>query len=557
LSYLVLARKWRPQTFDEVVGQEAITRTLKNAISMGRVPHALLFTGPRGVGKTTLARIVAKALNCEKGPTPTPCGECSSCRQITQGTSLDVLEIDGASNTGVDDVRQLRESVQYRPSQSRYKVYIIDEVHMLSRGAFNALLKTLEEPPEHCYFIFATTEPHKVPQTIQSRCQRFDFRRIPPQIISERLKKIAEEEGITISEQGLKLIARQAEGSLRDAISLLDQAVSFAGKEIQEDKLFELLACVNRQYLFDLSGALVKAEPKTALEILEQVYRAGYDLKQFLKEFIDHFRDLLVVKFVSEPGELVELSEPEIDQLRKQANMASEEQLNLIFEFLLQAEEKLARTEYPKVVLEYAFVKCASIKPMLGIEELISRLDELEQKLVGSGIDREELELRQDESYQTSEQKNYTEEKENLSQTQLNTSTSFPTEAEKDWNGFIEYLAEKSPGIAGILKNGEFLGKENGKITIAFKGNDFCMEILESREERERISKFASEYFEEKLSLVCISEKDDNEKKKRAQGIVQEEHRKRLIEHPFVQKALELFNARLEEVKLGERKESD
>ncbi len=541
MSYLVLARKYRPQNFEEVVGQDIITRTLKNALKMNRVPHALLFTGPRGVGKTTMARLLAKALNCEKGPTDQPCGECPPCQGITQGTNMDVLEIDGASNTGVDDVRQLRESVQYRPSQSRYKVYIIDEVHMLSKGAFNALLKTLEEPPEHCFFIFATTEPHKVPQTIQSRCQRFDFRRIPPQVIVKKLKEIAEQEGIKISDSGLRLLARQAEGSLRDAISLLDQAVSFSGKEISEEKLFELLACVNREYLFELSKALIESKPQKALEILEQTYRTGYDLKQFLKEFIDHFRNLLIVKFTENPQELTDLSEAEINELKKQANLASEEALSLIFEFLLQAEERMARTEHPKVVLEHTLVKSASIQPALKIEELIARLEELKTSLRNKELlQKEDLELKEGNI------PNIPDEPENKPSSAQDTGSLSET---KSWEGFLEYLSSDSPRIFGILRNGILLKKEKNKIIMEFKDNDFCLELL--KEERKEISELASKYFQENLTLeIILPENPSEQKNPPAPGIEREEQKKKMVEHPLVQKAIQLFGAHLEEVKI-------
>jgi len=241
MSYLVLARKWRPQLFEEVIGQRHITHTLQNAISQKRVAHAFLFTGARGVGKTSSARILAKALNCERGLRPNPCNECTTCQEITHGISMDVIEIDGASNRGIDEIRELRENVRYTPAKSRYKIYIIDEVHMLTKEAFNALLKTLEEPPPHIIFIFATTEPHKIPATILSRCQRYDFKRIPLREVVGSLKRIVEEERIQISQRGLLSIAQESEGSLRDAESLLDQVIAYAGKEIHDEDIEEAL----------------------------------------------------------------------------------------------------------------------------------------------------------------------------------------------------------------------------------------------------------------------------------------------------------------------------
>jgi len=267
MSYLVLARKWRPQTFDEVVGQEHVTRTLRNAITSGRVAHAFLFTGPRGVGKTTTARLLAKALNCEKGPIAEPCNTCSNCVEITAGTALDVLEIDGASHTGVDNIRDLTEGVQYRPVKSRFRVVIIDEVHMLSNAAFNALLKTLEEPPLHVKFIFATTESHKILATISSRCQRYDFKRIALRELIHKLQTIAERESLTVDDRGLALLAREADGSLRDAESLLDQVVAWSSGTVTEQTVQEALGVADRQALFRLAEVVLTQNPAAALRV--------------------------------------------------------------------------------------------------------------------------------------------------------------------------------------------------------------------------------------------------------------------------------------------------
>jgi DNA polymerase III subunit gamma/tau len=540
LSYLVLARKWRPQSFDQVVGQDAVTHTLKNAINMGRVPHALLFSGPRGVGKTTMARLLAKALNCEKGPTATPCEECSACRQIVAGTSLDVIEIDGASNTGVDDVRALRESVQYRPSSSKYRIYIIDEVHMLSKSAFNALLKTLEEPPDHVYFIFATTEPHKVPQTIQSRCQRFDFRRMPPSVAASRLKQIALEEGIKISEVGLRLLARQSEGSMRDAVSLLDQAVSFAGKEINDERLSEMLAAVDRRHLYSLCEAMIKGDARTSLEVLELIYQRGFDLEQFHTELVNYFRDLVVIKFVENADGLVEMSEPEIVELKKLADLGSEENLNLIFEFLLQAEERLQKSEHPKVVLEHCLVKCSSIKPMLKVEELLGRLDEMKKQLASGvmPVEREEFKL---ESAPAGE------EKPGAAPAPSHSEESSP----RTWEGFLKLISRTQPGLGGSLKNGRLASRQPGLINLEFAADDFCLHMLDDPDRQKQLNKAASEYFGEVLKVQCgAGAQKKNPEAGLAPGLEREGARRKLAEHPLLLQVIEIFDASLEEVKV-------
>lgn len=384
MSYLVLARKWRPQTFSEVVGQEHVTRTLRNAITSGRVAHAFLFTGPRGVGKTTTARLLAKALNCETGPTPEPCNTCSNCTEITAGTALDVLEIDGASHTGVDNIRDLTEGVQYRPVKSRFRVIIIDEVHMLSNAAFNALLKTLEEPPSHVKFIFATTESHKILPTILSRCQRYDFKRIPLRELIQRLQEIIQQEQLTADEVGLALIAREADGGLRDAQSLLDQVIAWSGGQITEQAVKEALGVADRQALFRVVDALLARNPAQALQFAGDLYQYGYEPRRLCRDLLEHFRHLVAAKISQDPALLADLPDHEVTIVRNQAETCTVEDLQRSFTLLLRADEEISKTAYTQLVLEMTLVKVASQPPVVPLEEALARLEALQQAILGN-----------------------------------------------------------------------------------------------------------------------------------------------------------------------------
>ena len=384
MSYLVLARKWRPQTFDELVGQEHVSRTLTNAIRTDRVAHAFLFTGVRGVGKTTAARILAKALNCTQGPTPTPCNQCVNCREITAGNAVDVLEIDGASNTGVDDVREIIENVRYQAAKSRFKIYIIDEVHMLSTSAFNALLKTLEEPPAHVKFIFATTDPHKVPHTIHSRCQRYDFKRIPFRLIADRLAHIARSEGVGVSDRALFMIAREGEGSMRDAQSLLDQVIAFAGKTVKDEDVAAALGLADRKMLYAVADALVERHAVRALELLNELHLYGYDMRRFTRELLEHFRNLSVARLLPGGDLLADLPDEERQEVERQAQLMSTADLDRAFRLLLATESEISHVPYPKLVLEMALIKLATLTAVVPVDELLERIAELEQRL-GTG----------------------------------------------------------------------------------------------------------------------------------------------------------------------------
>lgn len=381
MSYLVIARKWRPQSFDELVGQEHVSQALQNALRGDRVAHAFLFTGVRGVGKTTAARILAKALNCETGPTPTPCNVCTNCREITSGQSVDVLEIDGASNTGVDDVREIIENVRYRPAHSRFRLYIIDEVHMLSTSAFNALLKTLEEPPSHVKFIFATTDPHKVPATIHSRCQRYDFKRIPLRAVADRLGLIARAEEIEISDSALFRIAREGEGSMRDAQSLFDQVIAFAGRTVRDEDVPTALGLADRRLLLEAGRALAAQEAPAALAALREAHGFGYDLRRFARDLLEHFRNLALAGRLGDGPWLADLPDEERAEVLSQTTLRSGEDFDRAFRILQEADLDVGRVPYPLLLLEMALLRVATMAPVVPVEALLERLAQLEKQL--------------------------------------------------------------------------------------------------------------------------------------------------------------------------------
>jgi DNA polymerase III subunit gamma/tau len=394
VSYLVLARKYRPQTFEDLVGQDHVARTLASAIATGRVAHAFLFTGVRGVGKTTSARLLAKCLNCVgadgglSGPTTKPCNACPACREITAGQDLDVQEIDGASYNGVDEVRRLQEGITFRPARDRFKIYIVDEVHMLSTAAWNAFLKTLEEPPPHVKFIFATTEVHKVPVTILSRCQRYDFKLISTQTIAARLAQVLAKEDVDAAAAAVQVVAREAAGSMRDAMSLIDQVIAFSGTKLTEDDVTRVLGVADRKVLHELVAAVVGGDGAASLRIVDRLSEHGFDLVHVTRDVLRHLRNLVVAKVLGGAGpslrEMLDLADEETQDVVALASGADSDDLLRCFQGFSGAFDEIVRSAQPRMALEMALVRLARRPPLLPLDELLSRVGDLERRLGGS-----------------------------------------------------------------------------------------------------------------------------------------------------------------------------
>ena len=554
MSYQVLALKYRPQTFVDLVGQEHVGRTLGNAIASGRIHHAFLFTGARGVGKTSAARIFAKALNCEEGLTATPCNVCPSCVEITKGNGIDVFEIDGASNTGVDDIRELRDNIRYLPSRSRYKLFIIDEVHMLSINAFNALLKTLEEPPAHAKFIFATTEPHKIPVTILSRCQRFDFRKIAVTVVVTRLRQIVDAEKIAVSDRALTLIARRGEGSMRDALSTLDQVIAFCGAAVADEDVLALLGMVDRRLLLDTAEGIVGRDSRLALEALRRVDHLGHSFRQFCLELVEIFRALVLLKVAAEPGELLDVTGDELRELKQLADRAGLEEHQRALTLLMKTEAELATSSFPRLALEMTLVRLTHLPPARDVATLVAKLEELERRLA-SGASSPVVSPRAPVAVPRPPVATVPVEGPPGKKAEAPAAPAVP---QRGWPGLVEHVRDRRrPAIAAILEQASLLAFALPQLQLGLPRGSFALEQLQDREYLESLHQLAAEYFAQPVQIVVSAIDASREavppslvETKRAQESDRERRlREEALDHPLVKAVCDIFGAEIKEIK--------
>ena len=536
MSYQVFARKWRPQVFEDVIGQGHITRTLQNAIATNRLAHAFLFSGPRGVGKTTTARILAKALNCKEGPTPTPCGKCDSCLETAAGTSVDVIEIDGASNRGIEHIRELRETVKYAPVGGKNKVYVIDEVHMLTNEAFNALLKTLEEPPPHVIFIFATTEPQKIPATIHSRCQRYSFKRIALHEIAAKLREITDKEGIKVSDQGLAMIARAAEGSMRDSQSLLDQAVSYSGMEIRNEDLQAILGAIGQETLRSLADGLLARDSAGLLKQIDSLLEQGQDLRQLTAGVVEHIRNLIVSLIAKEPGKIVELPAADLDALKQQATGTDAERLIMLFDSLSRTLDEMRWSPHQRFTLEVGLVKACSLAPLRPLGEVLERMRALEARLGTGGMSdnsRSEAVRERASGYAASHP------------VPTSGARSGPSAGHSDsWGKILAALKQRKPNLGSALQNSRVVESTDEALVIGIKGSSFQVELADKTESRDMIEQLAAEVLGKRVQITfrLLATETKPEPKSAAPKKTSSGE-----QDPFVQEALSIFNGKIVE----------
>lgn len=609
MSYLVLARKWRPQTFEEVVGQQPVVRTLQNALDRNRIPHAIIFSGVRGVGKTTLARLVTKALNCQEGPTKIPCNKCEHCVEITGGNAIDIHEIDGASNRGIQEIRELKENIRFFPTKSRYKIIIIDEVHMLTTEAFNALLKTLEEPPEHVFFMFATTELHKIPITILSRCQRYELQKVTSLELFEFFSKIAKEEKVKISEWALNVIVREAGGSVRDGLSLLDQIFSFSGDEITNEDVIQVLGLVDSQVVSSMAGAVLSGNLADGLKILDDVTSYGVDLKRLSNDLLYYFRALLICRISKEPEKLLDVPDQEFEEMRKTAAQYTVETLQLNFNLLLKGAEEMQYSSHPRLALEMALIRAAEAGNIVPVTQLLERLEGMQEKGIVTPVKSvprpqapapepavkaetkketppaavqpkvPEEPVQQVKVDEVKEEKVEEEVKEAVEETEKQvikepaapqaaqenipreeieesvgeTVTPAPTkEVRKHWDEFIEYVMDRKKWMAHTLRLSSNVRVEDTDLILKFDDPSDC-KMLQTKENIKFLTEFSQDFFQKEFKIVIKIRGADSNGVINELGNGPQEERRALANDPLVQMATEVLGGRVVKIRTGPR----
>ena len=568
MNYQALYRVWRPQNFIDVVGQEHVTKTLQNALLQEKISHAYLFSGPRGTGKTSAAKILAKAVNCEKAPISEPCNECAACRGITDGSIPDVLEIDAASNNGVEEIRDIRDKVKYAPSSVPYKVYIIDEVHMLSIGAFNALLKTLEEPPKHVIFILATTEPHKIPLTIISRCQRFDFRRITSQSIVNRMKLIVEQSGVNCEEKALQMIARAADGGMRDALSLLDQAISYSNEIVTVDDALTVTGAVSQGFLNRLSKAILDADTVTGLQALDELLLAGKDSNRFIEDFIFFYRDMLLYKTAPNLEESLERVLLD-DEFRDLAESYKNEHIYELINVLNKTQQDMRWTNHPRIFLEVAIVKLCQmhsntisqqgsldIPEVKSLVEKISMLEQEISQLKEKGVTVTTEVPIQQKKMPRAGKKGFQAPVGKITET-LKTATKQELQSVKgNWGAMLNALVQNQMrSQAALLNEAEPVAASPNTIVIKFKYEIHCQMALDNGKFIETITNSLYQLLGKRYNLLGVPEeqwmkiREDFLNSSYHLESSDEEEGIKSQDNPVVSEAIKLFGEDLLEVK--------
>ena len=565
MTYLVMARKYRPQTLEEVVGQAHVTTTLRHAIGSNRISHAYLFAGPRGTGKTTVARILAKALNCKEGPTAQPCNRCDSCKEITIGRSLDVIEIDGASNNSVDDIRALRENIRYVPTQQKYKVYIIDEVHMLSGSAFNALLKTLEEPPAHAIFIFATTEPHRLPQTVLSRCQRFDFRRIPTTDLVKTIEAIGQKENLEIQKEAAYVLARRADGSLRDILSLLDQVIAYGGeaesgkggmRTITPELVGETLGLVDQDKLFELTDAIAQKDSSKGISLLDQLIDSGMDLPEFVNSLLHHLRNLLMVKVGGDSSVLFDLSDNYLVKYKEKSSHFSDSDILRMIKAVADLNAGLRGTSDPRILLEMTLMKLLKMESSVNLAEVLDKLNLLDPDQSGyvrsSGQSAPAASRTQPRGLKLAKPSDRGEDREEHSASPpTQNSSGKPGDLSLEsiqgrWDDVLGKIKKAKLSLWSLLKEGEVMGLEDDTLTVEFhNGRSFHKRQAEKRENFNLIQKALGEVFDQPFGLKFELNEGKMPSAGKPENSKSNSRRNRAADDPLVKSIMDTFEGEI------------